>query len=118
MTIPASLPTIILPDNNLNEHLRSAANNARDLPSGGYLLPHLSNFPVVDSIFVSQASEMLLQMKAGRSKPLSEDSASAIQSVVGGNLVFIVPDEVTMTKKLPGGPPELNQWRFILNEST
>ena len=117
VSIPALLPTITLPDNDLGERLQNAVNHAIGLPIGGYLLPHCSNFPVIDSMFVSSASKIPLQMKAGRSKPLSEASATAICSVIGGKLVFIVPDEFTMTSKLQGGPG-LKQYRFILNEST
>jgi hypothetical protein len=118
IAIPASLPIIHLTDNNLDEHLRTAADNAKNLHTGGYLLPLLPNFPVADSFFVSRASVVILQMKAGRSKPLSDDAASAIQCAVGGNLVFVVPDEVTMTKRFAGGPIKLNQYRFILNETS
>lgn len=118
VSIPASLPKITLPDNELGVHLQDAVNHAKGLPNGGYLLPHCSNFPVIDSIFVSSAGTLLLQMKAGRSKPLSEDSATTICNIVGDDLVFIVPDEVTMRRKLQGGPPGLKQYRFVLRGET
>lgn len=117
VSIPASLPKMVLPNNDLRERLRDVVNLAKGRPNGCYLLPHLSNFPVVDSIYVSPTVSVLLQMKAGRSKPLSEVSAAAIRGIVGGDLVFVVPDEFTMQNKLPGAPQEMKQYRFILNET-
>jgi len=105
ISIPVS-SQITLPNNDLDQGLKTAVAKARALPSGGYLLPHLQNFPVVDSFFVSPNANNSVQqllMKAGRSHPLSIDSANAIASITGStDLYFIVPDELTVTKKLQG----------------
>lgn len=111
---------IDLPNNDLDQGLRTVVARARALTSGVYLLPHLPNYPVVDSFFVppnANDSVLQLQMKAGRSRPLSTDKAIAIASVTGStDLYFIVPDEITITKKLPG-PADWHQYRVILRET-
>jgi hypothetical protein len=48
VTIPAPLLKIVLPDNNLGQPLINAIGEARRQTSGGYIFPHLSNFPVPD----------------------------------------------------------------------
>jgi hypothetical protein len=55
-------------------------------------------------------------MKAGRSKPLSDNSAQILCAAVPGPLVIVVPDESMMTNKLAGGPDGLDHFRFVLNE--
>lgn len=119
ITIPAGFTTINLPNNRVYPDLQTAVNNARTL-QGGYLLPHLPNFPVVDSIFVPSGNgeAKQLQMKAGRNRPLATDKAASIASATGStDLYFIVPDEFTMTKELQG-VDGWRQYRVILRETT
>ena len=117
MNIPALLPKIVLPHNDVGVNFRAAINQqARQSPIGGYILPHRSNFPVVDSVFASSTSMVPFQMKAGRSKRLSDTYDFDILSVVGNVIVCVFPDDVTLTMKLKGGPAALRRYRFILNE--
>jgi hypothetical protein len=116
VAIPASLPTILLPDNKLTTRLQTAVTNAQGHDRGGYPLPSLPNFPVADAIFVDAHSFLKLQMEAGPSKPLSDNSAQILCAAVPGPLVIVVPDESIITKKLAGGPNGLDQFRFVLNE--
>ena len=117
-TIPASLPKIVLKDNNLGQPLTDAILETRKNPSGGYLLPHLSNFPVLDSVFTSQNGTVPLQMKAGRSKPLSANAETLFNGLGCFELFFVVPNDITMSRKLGGGPNQLKQFRIILSESS
>lgn len=117
VNIPASLQKIVLPDNDVGPRFRAAINQATQSTDGLYVLPQRSNFPVVDSIFASSTNTTPLQMKAGRSKPLSDTYATTIFNVLGDVLVFVVPDEVVLPMKLRGGPAGLRQYRFILNET-
>lgn len=119
VNIPALPTKITLPNNDVDQALQVAIAIARAATTSSYLLPHLSNFPVVDSIFIpdEHGEAVQLQMKAGKSRPLSTDKADAIATATGSNcLIFVVPDLVTMTKKLPGA--SLTQYRIVLNETT
>lgn len=118
--IPPLSKRLDLPNNDVGQALQDAVTTGRATRPGSYLLPHLSNFPVVDSIFIPPTGggqAVQLQMKAGKSRPLATDKATAIATATGSNtLIFVVPDLVTMTKKLPGA--NLQQYRIMLNEST
>jgi len=116
VTIPASLPKIILPDNNLGQPLVNGIGEARRQRSGGYILPHLSNFPVLDSAFASAGGTIPLQMKTGQSKPLSQNAGTIFTALGCHDLFFVVPDDLTMPRKLVGGPAQLKQYRFVLKE--
>jgi hypothetical protein len=118
VNIPPLSKQIDLPDNNVGQTLEDAVTEGRATHPGSYLLPHLSNFPVVDAIFIPPTGEAVqLQMKVGRSRPLATDKATAITTATGSNkLVFVVPDVVSMTEELPGA--NLQQYRIVLNEST
>ena len=127
ITIPASLPEIEIPTNDLQRPSRRVVGDTSGLDTGGYLLPVKSNFPVVDSLYVpgnagNATDEILcLQMKAVRSKPLSGESSTIIQAATEGPLVFVVPDETIVSKKfsyLGDGPTEWNQYRLVLKENT
>jgi hypothetical protein len=118
VNVPASSTKIDLPNNDVGVALQAAVTAARAATSSSYLLPHLSNFPVVDSIFIpiGHGEAIQLQMKAGKSRPLSAEKADAIKTATGSNdLVFVVPDCLTMTKQLPGA--SLKQYRIVLNET-
>ncbi len=120
--IPASLPRIAIPTNDLDAEFQDVVRNAGMRDTGGYLLPVKSNFPVVDSLYVpgNATDEILsLQMKAGRSRPLSGPSATLIQATVQGCLIFVVPDENIISQKLTysdDGPTKWNQYRLVLKE--
>mmetsp|Transcript_17972 Transcript_17972/g.48867 ORF Transcript_17972/g.48867 Transcript_17972/m.48867 type:complete len:360 (+) Transcript_17972:392-1471(+) len=119
IAIPACARRIRLPTNDVQAQLAVAIQRGRISMNGGYLLPHLSNFPVVDSIFIpnTQGAGRLLQMKAGRSRPLAAGYAESISVLAGStDLFFIVPDEFTMTKKLHGLSSRWKQYRIILKE--
>ena len=81
---------------------------------------------MVDSLFVPsnvQNYTLVLQMKGGRSKPLSGDSASTIYDTTGGHLVFVVPGESIVTKKLgdsggSAGPSQMRQFRIVVKEAS
>ena len=123
--IPAHLPITRLVNNDLNafeESVRAARKRKHDLlPQAVYLLPCTSNFPVVDSVFVCGSTTLSLQMKAGRSKPLSGPSATTtIEAAAGGDLIFVVPDESIITSKLGysdgAGPSRWKHYRLVLKE--
>jgi hypothetical protein len=118
--IPASLPKINLSTNDLGAQFQNDINSARTLPTGASLLPSNSNFPVVDSLFASPTETLSLQMKAGRSKPLSGPSARSIQAAAGGCLVVVVPDENIILQKLGysegAGPTKWRQYRLVLKQ--
>ena len=119
ITIPAHASRIRLPTNDVQAQLDAAIQRGRTSANGGYLLPHLSNFPVVDSIFIpkTQGAGKLLQVKAGNSRPLAVSYAESISALAGStDLYFVVPDEFTMTKKLPGLSSRWKQYRIILND--
>jgi hypothetical protein len=119
VAVPGFSTKVELVNNDVGQGLATAVVRARAGTSttGYYLLPHFSNFPVVDSIFIpSGGGEAIqLQMKAGKSKPLSADKADAIITATSNTrLFFIVPNVVTMTKKLAGS--NMVQYRVVLNE--
>jgi hypothetical protein len=118
VTIPALSTKVDLVNNDVGQALQTAVAHARASTTGGYLLPYFSNFPVVDSIFIpsGDGEATQLQMKAGKSRPLSADKSAAIVTATGSNrLLFIVPDLVTMTKQAAGA--NLEQYRVVLNEA-
>jgi hypothetical protein len=123
--IPALIPIVSLPDNNLGAPLVNAVNVASNQALGSYLLPILPNFPVLDAMYVPPGTNgrgVMLQMKAGCSKPLAGDSATTLFAVSHeGNLLFIVPDEMHMRRKLAWsgravGPNAMKHFRYVLNE--
>ena len=120
VSIPASLPRVYLPSNDLGAPFKNAVHGARQLPTGGYLLPESPNFPVIDSLFASADATFSLQMKAGRSKPLSGKPANSIYATAGGCLVFVVPDESIIRRKLAyseaAGPSQWRHYRIVLKE--
>lgn len=84
---------------------------------GGYMLPDLPNYPVIDSAFVSDKNVCyMFQMKAGKSKHFSE-KAETIIAALGTAFVLITPDGQTVQKKLAGSPNEMNQFVLILRET-
>lgn len=111
--IPAKTSAVYLPDNDVGalSTYATAANN------GKYLIPELPNFPVIDSVYVGPCGNVMLQMKAGSSKPLSE-KAVAICNALGNVFVFVVPEENTIRKKLAGGTPGMHQYVLILKETS
>ena len=121
IVIPASLPKINLSTNDLGAQFQNDLRTAHTMGNGAYLLPVCSNFPVVDALFSSRNETVSLQMKAGRSKPLSGPSASAIQHAAGGCLVFVVPDENIILRKLGytegAGPEHWRHYRLVLKET-
>lgn len=122
--IPASLPKISMVHSDLGASFNAAIARARKEQNGGYLLPSLSNFPVVDSLFVpsnEQHHTLLFQMKAGRSKPLSGAAATTIYNTTAGHLIFVVPDESILARKFgysgsSGGPINMRQYRLVIKE--
>ena len=117
-TIPASVPKIVLKDNNLGQPLTDAILEARKNPSGGYLLPHLSDYPVLDSVFTPTTGTVPLQMTPGRSKALSATAETLFHGLGCLELFVVVPDDRTMSRKLAGGPNQLKQFRIILREAS
>ena len=84
---------------------------------GGYMLPYLPNYPVIDSAFVSPSNScVLLQMKAGRSKTLS-DKAIAVVGALGNTFVVVTPEENIVTKQLSGAPAGMKQYVLVLQET-
>lgn len=124
VNIPAEQHVVTLPDNNLGAPLAAAFVTADGRQGGSYLLPHLSHFPVMDAMHVPGGSGqgLLLQMKAGRSKPLAGDSASTLYGVSGhGDILFVVPDEMILRRKMnfsgrAPGPTSMRHFRIVLNE--
>lgn len=119
VAIPALSTKVDLLNNDVGQGLQTAVAHARagTHTTGYYLLPHFSNFPVVDSIFIPSGGgeAVQLQMKAGKSKALSADKAAAIVTATSNNrLFFILPNMVTMTKNLAGS--NMVQYRVVLNE--
>ena len=115
VVVPSALPVVELRDND-TEKLPTQVADAATL-GGGYLLPRLPNYPVLDSAFVKQdSSAIILQMKAGRSKPLSSNHVSTVHAALGNVFIVVVPDENIVSKKLPGGPGDLEQYVLILKE--
>ena len=109
ISIPAGSTQIDLPNNNVGQELSNAVSSSMAEQKGGYLLPHLPDFPVLDSIFVSHGTIAApgpifqLQMKAGRSRPLATERAASIEAATGcKELCFIVPDNTTITRRLQG----------------
>ena len=115
LVIPARSRRVILPDNNVNTLLDKRA-EAVSL-GGGYLLPRFPNYPVIDSAFVDGSNEStMLQMNAGKSKPLSADKTPLVQAALGSTFVLLTPQENIVTTKLAGGPATLDQFVAIIKE--
>ena len=116
VVIPSDLPVVELRDNDTEKlHTQVADAVTR---GGGYLLPRLPNYPVLDSAFVKpNSSAIILQMKAGRSKPLSSNHVSTVHAALGNVFIVVVPDENIVSKKLPGGPDGLKQYVLVLKEN-
>ena len=106
VVISGGLPTVSLANNDLGAPFQNAVRSALALDNGGYILPESSDFPVIDAMYVSSRERLSLQMKAGQSKPLSGTEANTIYSATGGCLVFIVPDESVIRKKLSYAGPD------------
>ena len=118
VVIPAGSTRVDLPDNNLHSLATHAAAVNTSSPAGRYLLPRLPDFPVIDSAFIGPPDvRVMLQMKAGKSKPLSE-KAVTICDALGNFFVVVVPADNVIGKKLIGGPTRMEQYVFILNEMT
>ena len=118
VSVPPNLTKVDLVNNDVGKGLQDAVALARKSTTGRYLLPHFANFPVVDSIFVphGQDNAVQLQMIAGKSQPLPVPNAAAITAATGSSdLYIVVPDEVTITKKLAGS--NMNQYRIVLHEN-
>jgi hypothetical protein len=91
VTLPALSTKVDLVNNDVGQALQTAVAHARASMTGGYLLPHFSNFSVVDSIFIpsGDGEATQLQMKAGKSRPLSADKAAAIVTATGATVSFL-----------------------------
>ncbi|KAL3913025.1 MAG: hypothetical protein SGARI_000862 [Bacillariaceae sp.] len=84
---------------------------------GGYMLPYLPSYPVIDSAFVNASNScVMLQMKAGWSKPLSDKAASVI-AALGNTFVVVTPEENIVTKQLSVAPAGMKQYVLILQET-
>jgi hypothetical protein len=125
VNIPAGLPVTALPTNNLGDPLVNAFAAATGQGNGSYLLPSLPNFPVLGAMYVppgASARGLMLQMKAGRSKPLAGEFALTLFAVSRqGDLLFVVPNEMHMRRKLPWsgravGRNIMMQFRYVLKE--
>ena len=118
-----TMPVIIPPRANM---YRLKDNNVERLATqrdeihrkgGGYMLPYLPNYPVIDSAFVSATNSCyMLQMKAGKSKPLSE-KVTTVTAALGSTFIVVTPDEHIVTKKLAGSPATMDQYVLTLGES-
>ena len=122
VVISGGLPTVSLANNDLGAPFQNAVRSALTLDNGAYILPESFNFPVIDALYVSSRERLSLQMKAGRGKPLSGTEANTIYSAIGGCLVFIVPDESVIRRKVAyagpgGGPGQWRHYRLVLNEA-
>jgi hypothetical protein len=115
--VPSSLPEIQLLSNDLGASFEQSIQAAKG-KGGAYLLPSTSNFPVIDSIFVSNERSVLLQVKVGGIKPLKPQQADAIFSATGGIFVFVVPDEFVVRKAVNGGPASMNQFVLVMRETS
>jgi hypothetical protein len=119
------MKTIFIPSGSTKFPLRD--NTVETLPEqrqeaykngGGYLLPDFSNYPVIDSAFVSWSNECyMLQMKSGNSKRLSPDKAEIVAAALGNVFVIVTPEENIVKTMLAGSPPGVIQYVLILQES-
>ena len=110
-----------LPDKNLDSLSRFATAVDTSFPRGRYLIPSLCNFPMIDSAYVgpptSPELRIMFQMKAGKTKPLSK-KVDKICNVLGNFFVVVVPADNVITQELVGGPPSMEQYVLVLNETT
>ena len=115
IVIPADLAPVDLSENDVTK-LATQRAQAVQL-GGGYLLPSLPNYPVIDSAYIDENNKsMMLQMEAGRSKKLSADKMPLVHQALGNVFVVVIPEENIVTKKLAGGPAVMNQYVAILNK--
>ena len=116
VTIPSSVTIMRLPDND-TQKLAIQKNTA--IQSGGatYLIPDLPNYPVIDSAFVSSSASYALQMKAGRSKPLSANHVNTVHASLGDAFVVVVPDDTVIRKRLAGAPKTMVQYMLVVRET-
>ena len=118
--IPSTATRVILENNGVTHQLVAAIQTARTKANGGYLLPRLPNYTVIDSAYVPparapQAQPLSLQMKAGNSKPLSAEKAASVMLNLGTTFVLVTPCDYVVKKQLPG-PASLQQYLLVLNE--
>jgi len=115
VAIPAGLTRVTLPNNDVTQLVAQRAEAVSK--GGGYLLPSLPNYPVIDAAYIDGSdNSMMLQMKAGKSKKLSADKTLLVHQALGDFFVIVTPDENIATKKLAGGPNAMNQYVAILSE--
>jgi hypothetical protein len=118
--IPSTATRVVLENNGVTHQLVTAIQTARTKAAGGYLLPRLPNYPVIDSAYAPPtgapaALQLSLQMNAGNSKPLSADKAASIMLNLGATFVVVTPYDYVVKKRLPG-PAGLQQYLLVLNE--
>ena len=117
VSIPGKPTVYEMRDNNIGSTLLSQHAAIVHTGGGGYLIPDLPKVPVIDSAYVAASGKsIMLQMKAGRGKPLSPKSGE-IAKIFGDTFVFVVPNEDAILKALPGGTPELKQYVMVLREN-
>ena len=92
--IPSTATRVILENNGVTPQLVTAIQTAGTKANGGYLLPRLPNYPVIDSAYVPPvgappAQPLSLQMKVGDSKPLSADKAASVMVNLGATFVVV-----------------------------
>ena len=116
INIPPGLAKIPLPNNDVNKLVTQRADAVSK--GGGYLLPNLPSYPVIDSASVDgNDNSVMLQMKAGKSKKLSAEKTLLVQQALGDLFVIVTPEENIVTKKLEeGGSSAMNQYVAILSE--
>lgn len=113
--VPASSAKVYLLDNDTSKLETQAKSAARQ--GGAYLLPWHPNYPVIDAAFVGpDGSCTMLQMKAGKSKPLSTNHVSTVCAALGDIFVVVTPSENIVTKKLVGAPDNVRQFNLVLRE--
>ena len=116
VTIPISVTTMRLPDND-TQKLATQKTTAIQNSGSAYLIPDLPNYPVIDSAFVSSSASFALQMKAGRSKPLSPNHVNTVHATLGDAFVVVVPDDTTIRKRLAGAPKTMVQYVLVVRET-
>lgn len=105
--IPSTATRVILENNGVAHQLVTAIQTAGTKANGGYLLPRLPNYPVIDSAYVPPvgappAQPLSLQMKVGDSKPLSADKAASVMVNLGTTFVVVAPYDYVVKKRLTG----------------
>lgn len=116
VVIPKGSRMFSLANNDVSQLVNQKATVAR--AGGGYMLPILPNYPVIDSVYVTATSSAtMLQMKAGKSKPLSSNFVHIVHAALGNVFVVVTPEKNIVTRKLAGGPTRMDQYVVILNET-